>query len=54
MYFSLHTYVYFEGSVEALIAVQTKQMWYVGNATMTVISVAVGIRNLSHYILNLN
>ena len=30
------------------IDVQIKQMWYVGNVTMTVISVAVGIRKLSH------
>ena len=31
------------------VAGQIKQMWYVGNVTMTAISVAVGIRNLSHY-----
>ena len=31
------------------IAVQIKQMWYVGNVTMTAISVSVGIRNLSQY-----
>ena len=29
-----------------LIAVQIKQMWYVGNVTMTAISIAVGIGNL--------
>ena len=31
------------------ITVKIKQMWYVGNVTMTAVSVAVGIRNLSHY-----
>ena len=31
------------------IAVQIKQIWYVGNVTMTVISVGVGTRNLRQY-----
>ena len=31
------------------IAVQIKQMWHSGNVTTAAISVAVGIRNLSHY-----
>ena len=30
------------------IAVKIKQLWYIGNVSMTAISLAVGIRNLSH------